>query len=260
MCADNRTTHGWIEDVEGYTTNGWLDVLDIYGELYQIHTDENFIYTATSYGLNIFDFSNNLLTAYIPYNEGFTSVWGNNEKIFIGTTASGIKSIDIVTVSGNTSSNYNLTQHLTDLYEEPYISSNNIKYIHGNGTNLMICTDSGVEYIKTTGNPTFVSSTSIAGAQKCYLSSTAGYYTVSGTEWSINRINNMNTSWDEPNRSYITGSGIFSTGLLLNDIYITEGTGSNETSNCVFCATSSGVYIIDETNIDTEIYNVYTTS
>lgn len=263
--TDNRTTRGWVSDAEGLTNKGWIDILDVVtGEilyrLYQVYTDNTYVYAATSEGLKIYDLESELLYALVNYVDGFTTLWGNQDKIFLGTTSSGIRSIATSDISGNTSDPTDLTSYVSDAYSTPYLNSDYIKYIHGNDTNLMICTDSGVEYIKTEGNPTFVTSTTIAGAQKCYLSSTAGYYTISGTEWGLNRIDNMNSSWSEPTRSYITGDGILASDIYLNDMYITEGTGENSVSNCVFCATSSGVYIIDESDFGTEISNRYYTA
>lgn len=227
--------------------------------LYQIFTDNNYVYVATSSGLDIVDLVSENTAANINYPGGFNTVWGNTSSIYLGTTNSGIKSLSYTTISGNISDPYDLSSHLIDLYNYPYISSNNIKYIHGNEANLLVCTNSGVDYIRTTGNPIFVSSTSIAGVQKCFLSSTSGYYTTSGTEYSLNRIDNMNADWSTPSRSYVTGSGIFDISVSLNDMYVTNGTGSDGISNCIFCATSSGIYIIDESQYGSEVFSKYLT-
>jgi len=67
-------------------------------------------------------------------------------------------------------------------------------------------------------------------------------------------MDNYFSDWNDPDYSYITGSGIFESGIELNDVFITENTSSNGINNTIFCATSSGVYVIEE---ETEEYAIY---
>ena len=240
----------------GYVPPTWSGAENYFisnANVHQIFSDNTHVYAVADTGLNIYDIVTEDLYAYIIYNDGFNTVWKNSSNIYVGTTNSGIKSVAMTTVSGG-----NLTQHLSTEYQSPKITSNNIKYIHGYNSSILICTNSGVDYISIENPQTFYSSTIVDNAYKCFLTSKAGYYTISGTEWSINKRNVLLTDWIEPNVSYVTGSGIFAEGISLNDIYITEGTSSNGTSNCIFCATSSGVYVIDEGAPGFEEYAVYT--
>jgi lipid-binding SYLF domain-containing protein len=143
----------------------------------------------------------------------------------------------------------------SDLTYYSNLTSNYIRYLHGDGEIICAVTNSGVDVVKI--NPqSYRSYTVISGAKKCFMTSTGKlYYTISGSSnWSLNVRNNPLTDWSEPDYSYITGSGIFSAGIKLNDIYITENTGSDGFNNTVFCATTSGVFVIDETD---DTYSVY---
>lgn len=223
--------------------------------LNQIWTDDTYVYAATRDGLKIYQLSTESQYAYIDYDGGFSTVWANGNKVYLGTSSSGIKYLNISAVSGSVDFPYNLDNHLRN-YTEFSLTSPAIKYIHGSGDDyLLVCTISGVDAIKH--NPQgYRSYTTISGAQKCFMTSTGRfYYTISGSnDWSLNIRNNAKTDWSEPHSSYVTGSGLFSAGIKLNDIYITENTGSDGSSNTIFTATSSGVYVIDE--ID-NIYSIY---
>ena len=145
-------------------------------------------------------------------------------------------------------------------YTSPFgISSQNIRYIHGSGDDyLMCCTNLGVDvYYK---KPTMYRSTAtISGTRKCFITSTGKFYytTVSGNTWCLNRVDKPLWDWTAPDYAYVAGVNILPANLGINDIFVTENTASNTTDNTVFIATTSGVYVIDECNLD---YNSYFTT
>lgn len=215
----------------------------------QVIMDGLYVYAATSDGLDIYDLDSESRYAYTSYSGGFKTVWSSTDTVYLGTTNSGIKYLDKTTISGSVIAPYDLSTHLGDFKKEPNITSNNIKYIHGNDDQLLCCTDAGVDYYKL-GSQGFRSYTELAGADKCFMSTQSAYYTVSGTEtWELNRVDVMLCDWEEPSHAYVTGSGILEQGIGINDIYAT--------SNNLFVSTTSGVYIIDESTLGSTTYFYY---
>jgi hypothetical protein len=241
----------------------WVDSNDNQwglGEVYttlQISTDASYIYVATSIGLKIYDIASELEYAYVTYSGGINTVWNNDNYVFLGTSISGVKYINKTCISGSVVSPYDLVTCLNDFSDLTYyhtLTSDYIRYIHGSGDVLCMVTNSGVDVVKIDPQ-SYRSYTSISGAKKCFMTAAGKfYYTVSGTEWSLNRVDSCLYDWSVPDKSYTTGSGVFTAGLELNDIYITEKTGEDKLSNTIFLATTSGIYKIDESN---DIYSKY---
>lgn len=226
------------------------------GNTLQIWSDTLFVYTATSVGLDIYEIASENKYAYIEYVGGFTTVWGNDERIFMGTTNSGVKYLNKTCISGSISLPILLNTCLNDFSFGPRsLTSNNVKYIHGSGRTVMVLTESGVDVVKY-GFQGYHSFTTVTGGTKCFMTSgnTCYYILNQGGTWSLNRVNTCLGDWALPNHSYVTGSGVFPVGLTLNDIFVTEYTSSINGSNTIFTATSSGVYVIDEGQ---EIYKIY---
>jgi len=216
--------------------------------LNQIWTDENYVYAAINVGLDIIDITTESKIGYIEYTTGFSTVWANDDKVFLGTT-SGINYINKTCISGVPLVQEDLSDCLIN-YSNPYgITNDNIRYIHGNDDTLMMCcTSVGVDVYW--GD--YRSSTTISGARKCFMTSTGKfYYTVDkGNEWELNRVGSEKWDWTTPDYSYVTGSGILEVGVSINDIFVTEATASGGVDNTLFVATLSGVYVIDEGNLE----------
>jgi hypothetical protein len=225
--------------------------------VYQIWTDSDYVYAATSSGLDIYDLASEDKYAYITY-EGFNTVWGNDDRVFVGTSTSGVKYINKTCISGSIVSPYDLYFCLNDLSDLTYyheLTSDNIRYIHGSDDILCVVTNSGVDVVKLDPQ-SYRSYSLVSDVRKCFMTSDKFYYTISGTEWSLNRVDSCLWDWTSPDRVYTTGDGIFGAGIKLNDVYITENTTSDGNNNTIFCSTSSGVYIINE---QTKAYTIYYT-
>ena len=196
----------------------------------------------------------NGLGAFYNFSGGITTVWANDTTLYMGTRSNGVKYINKSDITTDTDDPVNLEDYVHD-YTDFGFTSPEIKYIHGYENYMVVCTTSGVDAIKH--NPQgYRSYTTCSGAQKCFMTSTGRfYYTISGSsDWSLDMRNNPLTDWGGSDSSYATGSGIFAAGIKLNDIYITESTGSDGASNTIFTATSSGIYKIDETD---DTYSIY---
>jgi len=214
----------------------------------QICADYSYIYAANILGLNIYEINNEAKYAFITYSGGFSTVWSNDDKIFVGTACSGIKYFNKPCISGSHVNPYNLSACLNDFsdltcYDE--LTSDYIKYLHGSADVLLVITNSGIDVVKI--NPqSYRSSSTIVSGMKGFMTSTGKfYYTVSGSnEWSVHRVNTCLFDWSIPDAEYKTGGSIF----------VTENTSSDGISNTLFIATSSGVYMIDE---GSNKYNIY---
>jgi len=226
--------------------------------LNQIWSDDNYVYAVCDSGLDIISMSAEQKIAYIEYELGFNTVWANDNRIYLGTTSSGVKYINKTCISGTVESPVNLITWLAD-YTSPFgMSSQNVRYIHGNNDFIMWCTNLGVDVYKMEPYG-YRSTTTTSGAQKCFMTSTGKFYytSVSGNEWCLNRIDKPLWDWTIPDYIYNTGGDVLSNSLEINDIFITENTASNTIDNTVFIATTSGVYVVDEGSLDYVVY--YTT-
>lgn len=226
--------------------------------LNQIYTDENYAYASTTSGLDIYDIVSESKYAYINHDNGFNTVWANDSKVFVGTTNSGIKYVNKTCISGSITDPidlYTCLNNFSDLTYYHNLTSDNIQYLHGSGDIICAVTNSGVDVVKLDPQ-SYRSYTTISGGQKCFMTSTGKFYytLISGTVWSLNRVNYCLWDWSEPDKAYITGGGIFEAGISLNDVFVTENTSSTTIDNTLFVATSSGIYVIDE---ETENYNIY---
>jgi len=222
-----------------------------------LYLDADYVYCTTVSGLDVYDIASEDLYAYIIYSGGFNAIWGNDDRIFIGTSAAGIKYVDKTCISGSLSEAVDVSSCLDDfsnLTAYSALTSDYIRCLHGYGDIVMAVTDSGVDIIKIDPQ-SYRSYTVVTDAYKGFmLSNDEFYYTISGSEWSLNKVYTCLVDWSTPDYSWVTGSGVLASSITINDIFITERTGSAGIGNTVYIATSSGVYVIDE---DSDRYAVY---
>lgn len=223
--------------------------------LHHIWIDDDYVYTATVSGLYIYSIDTEEQVSYVKLLENFDckTVFCDDDYVYIGTATSGIKTLskDDITIGGN------LYLSLTNYVEEPWITSNNTRYLHGNNNNLILCTDIGVDIIHK--NSMYVTHTLTSGLPyKCFVTPEHSYfyYTVSGIDgvWNLNRLDSSASDWATPDEIYRTGQGFLSTSSKINDFYVTEHTSMVGMNNTMFVATDAGVFVYDE-GID--IFAVY---
>ncbi len=127
----------------------------------------DYIYHTTDSGVDVYNSDASVLNYRIDLPEAATSVWANNDYVYMGTLTSGVYRS---TISG-TASPYIM---------DSYVTSNNIIYLHGAGDYLCLTSSSGVDrYDLSTA-----SGTTISGASRIYTyqnNTRKCYQTVSGT-------------------------------------------------------------------------------
>jgi len=226
----------------------------------QIWADSDYVYTATSSGLEVYDLATELLGA-TAYNEGgYSSVWSNDDYIYIGTFGAGLKKLYKASIVMNVVTPTNINAYITDYFKYPDITSDTINYIHGNYNKLLVCTTAGVDIIRA-DSLYITHHTTVSGDNtlKCFATETDSfYYTISGADskYSIHRLNENTSDWSGPDYIYITGSGILNDVSTITDLYISAGTSiSGSNYNTLFLATDVGIYVIDEGSDD---YLVFT--
>jgi hypothetical protein len=143
--------------------------------------------------------------------------------------------------------------------QTPDLTSDNVRYIHGNDTRLVCCTDAGVNIIRR--DSSYITKATISGAMKCFVTPDYDYYyyTVEDTSssiWYLYRLNGNTGDWASSDVTYSTGTGFLRDATNISDMYVTEHTSTAGSNNTLFLATLSGVYVYDE---GTAEYFIFTT-
>jgi hypothetical protein len=190
-----------------------------------VWTSANYIYRATESGVEVYNSDASALIDYVALGS-VTSVWANDNYIYIGTSNSGIYR---ATVSGTA----------TPYYYFPNITSNNVTYLHGGGEFLCATTVSGVDqYNVVSGTRIY---TIVSNPGKCFQTSVGPfYYTTAG---GLNAVYEIGANWSVPDYFY-NDELVYAT--TINDIFITEGTSSHNNENTIFLATNVGAHVIEE--------------
>ena len=228
----------------------------------KVYHNFNKIFLATTSGLNIYT-QDGELGAYSSTAGGFTTVGASTDYIILGTPNDGLKRIDPNDIELNTASPIDITTSIED-FNITNMTSSNIRYLHvsENGLNMTVCTTSGVDLIKFHTGYDFHTKTYIEGALKCFSGYDNLYYTVSGTSTSgttsgtdyyLCKQEYSPYDWDTPTKTYNYNDGPFASGIVLYDLYVTD-----LDYTLIYCATSSGIYIINDDMLEVTI--LYTTT
>lgn len=216
-----------------------------YSGLYQIWTDDDYVYAATTSGLYITDGYTEQQVAYVKPSIGssdYRTVFADGSYVYIGTATAGVKRFPIEDILNGD----NIATSLTDYVRSPDITSNSIKYIHGNDNNLILCTNEGIDIIHK--RSLYIASATVSGTpHKCFALNNSFYYTVSGTEnWTLNRLDSLPTNEHLADETYTTGVGFLSNATRIKDFYVTENTSTVGDYNTIFIVTDAGVSVFDE--------------
>jgi hypothetical protein len=234
---------------EDDSLEAFIDVEFTY-KVSQIFTKGPYIYAAVNKGLEIFNIETQT-SLYIKKIPGakIKTVWGNDTTLFIGSD-NGLFYIYYYELHDD---------YINSIIKNSFLlKSPSINYIHGSDNNeLLVTTSSGLEYFNWSGNQLIKSNTNVENASKCFLVGDCAYYftttTISGEPfWSLNKKKNLLTDWEVPTKSFTTGD-VFTLSTSLTDLYVTEKTTTSG-NNTIFCATTSGIYVIDEDENKKVIY------
>lgn len=222
------------------------------GVLYQVWRDTEYAYAVTSSGLDVFDINSANKVSYVNNRGGFTTIWGNQDNIYLGTPDDGVKYLDKTTISGG-----DLTSNLQD-YDFYYnTTTDDVRYLHGYEETLAVVTASGVDILNN-GAQGFKSTTSGTSYTKCFMTSKNELYYIdqsTGAE-GLCKIGSVLCDWKNPDIFYEVGVSFLPAGQGINDIFVTENTSSNKTDNTVFVATTNGAFVLDEGTTEFDTYYV----
>lgn len=191
-----------------------------------IWTNGNFIFKSTASGINVYDFTTELLLGAIDYLNA-SSIWANNEYLYIGTTNSGVIKSPMSSISGS------IYNDLSVYKNYPDINNEYVNYIHGEDNYLCVATISGAHIFDLTTNSGVYSNTSIV-ADKCHqMEDRTSYYIYD---------NKLETVYnDDSTYIYQSGDSIIPTVSGMNDLYVVSGT-----NNIILLATTDGTVVIEE--------------
>jgi hypothetical protein len=203
--------------------------------------DPQYVYAATSSGLSIVDIETEEQISFASYADGFSSVWADDDYVYLGTTASGVMSLSKVYVGL-----VDLSSYVEPFLSYPDITCNQINYIHGNSNKLILCTVSGVDIMRK--DSLYITHTYISTPQKCFVTENYDYfyYTISGSTWSLNRLNNNRSNWTYADKTYFAGENFLAGVEKITDFFITEHTSTSGTNNTIFITTDIDVRVYDE--------------
>lgn len=251
--TDCQDLYTWIDDVfyewidESYFEFGECPV----GVLYQVWRDEDYAYAATSEGLDIFDINTANKVSYIINSGGFTTIWGNENTIYLGTSDAGLKYLSKATISGG-----DLVSNLQDYGFYYNVTTDDVRYIHGHENTLSVVTASGIDILNNEPHYSFKSTTSGTNFTKCFMTSKNELYYIiqNTTSDGLCKLNSTFCDWDTPDTFYEVGTSFLPAEQGINDIFITENTAENGIDNTVFVATTNGAFVLDESTTEFDTY------
>jgi len=244
-------TYEWIDDY--YPEFGECSGESSGSVLYQVWQDQAYAYAVTSSGLDIFDIISTNKVSSITYRDGFSTIWGNDSTIYLGTLDDGIKYIEKATFSpgdlGANLKNY-------DYYYNT--SSSEINYLHGANNTLAVVTPSGIDVLNNGPNG-YKSTTDNANVTKCFLTSKNELYYIvqeTGDFDGVFKMNSVLCDWSAPDVSYVQGVSFIPAEAGVTDIFITENTSEVPSANTLFLATTKGAFILDEGTKEFDNYTI----
>ena len=240
-------------------SSSWIDVSDLiwvitttsgvspYATLYQIYTDEYYVYAAHSEGIGIIDLQSEELICYAEASSGFNSVVGNSDNVYLGTDSSGVFYFSKSSIYGAKDSPGDISSVIYPLNTTYLPSCSEIVSLFIHDYDLAVVTTEGMDVIGMATGKEFKSHTTSSGITKSFLTSKKEVYYLENLDtWALNKATPYLCDWEVPTTKYEVGDSFLINGVDLNDLFITEGTSLNGTDNTLFIATTSGIYIYDE--------------
>lgn len=163
--------------IHKFITSGLFEVISLnyLSKKRNIWYNTPYTYKATMNGVDVYNTASETLLNSILFYGGANSVWANDDHFYVATSFSGIHRCPVSTISGTL---------ISEEYRSyPYITSNEVNYIHGNGDYLCAATVSGIDsYRFSDGAREYAIKDSIT---KCFQTSNGDYYYV------VNPFNNI---------------------------------------------------------------------
>ena len=216
----------------------------------QIWMDTDYVYSATASGLSVVDIDTEEQISFAADSNGYSSVWADDDTIYLGTSANGVMSLSKIHVGL-----IDLSPYVNVFLQYPSITCNQINYIHGNANKLILCTVSGVDILRK--DSLYITHTYIYSPQKCFATENYDYfyYTISGSPWSLNRLNGNRSDWYYADETYFAGENFLAEVEKINDFFVTEHTSTSGTNNTIFIATDKDVRVYDEGSEEFIVFN-----
>jgi hypothetical protein len=207
--------------------------------LYNIWTDDDYVYTATTSGLDIVSIETEQSYAFISDASGYTAVWASDTDVYLGTSDSGAKILSKSDIDPTVG-----TSDIRTFLTTPDLTSNNVRYIHGNENIMSVTTDAGISIYNL--HTEFTSSRQQTGVGKCFVPAAYNYvyYIVSDTY--IHRVLDRVGNWVSSDAIYTANVGFLEGTTEIKDIYVNAHNSLSGNDNTLFIATDVGIYILDE--------------
>ena len=144
----------------------------------------NYVYKPLRNSIDVYEVTTSNLVGHTNIGFELSSIWVNDDFVYIGTTSSGILRAPL-TVSGS------LVFSSYKAY--PNITSNYVTYIHGNGDYICSATTSGVDRYKVSDNSREYFE--LADVEKCYQTTAGDYYYYAYPGYNINDLDGKIFDW-----------------------------------------------------------------
>jgi hypothetical protein len=227
----------WVDEEKQWVESDWLQWNECIGILRQVWTDENYVYAATTSGLEIIDIVTESLMAW-AYDYDVRTVWADDDRVYFGTWGEGVKYLAKTTFSGS------LSAQVKDFARYPEIQDDHVNYIHGNLSQRMLISNiMGVDFYRLDWGAVN-GSVSLLDAGKCFMAEDYTMYYISASGTRLNVKAYPGGDWSSPDTYYDVGGDVFSRASRFNDIFIT--TATDNSMNTIFAATDAGVYVYGE--------------
>lgn len=223
-----------------------------------VFTDGAYNYFVNQNGLDVISLTQQSRLGYVLRDGGFTSVTAFGGRAFMGTADNGIYSVNISTMSGETTVN-NPTYHTNSSLS---LMSNNIFDLHGrqiNGKNyLAVATDSGAALLgDLNGTPYGIYFYTNEGDDitKIWLNEVGDLAYYNATTATINIYNNaigdniypFQTGTNSYHRQYSVSSTPNYIGSTVNDlVYVAHTSTALANADTLYVATNNGASVIQE--------------
>lgn len=212
-------------------------------------------YVITDNGLDIIDRNTYNNVGYILHSGGFTSIsvhkpTASVSGLLLGTSYSGVYKYIPPSEYDINNREIDFSQ-LLQIYkqENSTLLSNRVDCMHQNiNKDIVIGTESGIDYYSSSGNHYFHQYSSGIGTTACFISDYGDIYYSPTNSGLYVKYATITGNWTEPDYIVeLSGTGLYPFPLLsnyINDVVVTSVSGAE--NNHVFIATQSGLVVYTE--------------